>query len=444
MWEMRQKPYEHPKWYDILTGETSWASGACFIIKRAIYDELGGFDKNIFLYAEDVDLSWNVRINGYKIKYVPKSSVYHYCYKTAGEIKPSQYFNSLINNLNLRYKYGTKEDIKNWYIEFAKIIKRTGPFKGSRIGLLKKFFNNFKYVGKFKAWRKIKDNNEKLRNIKPLFLLFDYEGTRVGAFVDYKEIEEKPLVSIIVRTCGRPNVLRETLISLRNQTYKNFEIVIVEDGKNISESMLKKEFSDLNIIYKASIEKVGRCVNGNIGLEMANGKYLNFLDDDDLFYADHIETLVNELEFRKKYKAAYALAYETKIDVKSKEPEYIYEEVSKALVHNKEFSRITLLTQNTFPIQCVMFSKELFLENGGFDLSLDNLEDWELWQRYSASNSFYYVPKVTSVYRVPSKAESYSKRQEEIDAYYKLARNKILNRNIIIKPEELLEEIKNI
>lgn len=444
MWELRQKPYEHPKWYNILTGETSWSSGACITIKREVFKKIGGFDKNIFMYAEDVDISWQVRLHGYKIKYVPKASVYHYAYETAGQVKPNQYFNSIVNNLNLRLKYGSIRDIRNWYYRFFQIITNPGPFRGSRIGLVKKYLSNFSTSLKFLFWRTNKENKQMLKNFSPIFVDFDYEGTRAGAFLPYKEIKEKPLVSIIVRTCGRPNILRETLISLRNQTYKNIEIVVVEDGDNISQKMIENEFSDLNILYRASNKKVGRCVNGNIGLEISNGKYLNFLDDDDLFYADHVETLVNELETNDGYKVAYSLSYETKIEVKKKEPVYEYVEISKALVHNKPFSRITLLTRNAFPIQSVMFSKEIFLKYGGFDLELENLEDWELWARYAAENAFLYVPKVTSIYRVPNKTENYSKRQEEIDSYYIKARSKILARNIVIKPEELIEEVKYI
>ena len=59
--------------------------------------------------------------------------------------------------------------------------------------------------------------------------------------------------------------------------------------------MIKTEFSDLNIIYKATGEKQGRCKVGNLGMELAHGKYLNFLDDDDLLFADHVETLVQAL-----------------------------------------------------------------------------------------------------------------------------------------------------
>lgn len=444
MWECRQKPYEHPKMYDILTGETTWASGACFVAKRDVFKLVGGFDKNIFMYAEDVDLSWNVRLHGYKIKYVPKSVVVHYCYKEAGEIKPIQYYNSIINNLNLRMKYGSSRQKLAWYKHFIKVMIRKGPFKGSRKNLLKSYFNNLKYLHYFSNWRNQKENKDYFSKFEPKFVYFDYEYVRQGDFEPIEtKLEEEPLVSIIVRTCGRPNVLRETLISLRKQTYKNIEVVIVEDGENKSEEMIKKEFSDLNILYKATGEKKGRCKVGNLGMTLAHGKYLNFLDDDDLFFADHVETLVQALTKNPQYKLAYSTSFETKIEIKSKEPNYEYVEESRVLVHNRPFSRIRLLTMNLFPIQAVMFEKSIFEKYGGMDENLENLEDWEMWQRYSAENSYLYVPKTTSLYRVPAKQENYKERQEELDSYYNAAKEKIDSRNIVIKPKELLEEIKN-
>ena len=69
-----------------------------------------------------------------------------------------------------------------------------------------------------------------------------------------------------VRTCGRPAVLRETLISLRHQTYPNMEVVVVEDGEEISGKMIRgREFGDMNIRYFATGEKVGRSRAGNLG-----------------------------------------------------------------------------------------------------------------------------------------------------------------------------------
>lgn len=443
-WECRQKPYEHPKMYNILTGETSWASGACIIVKRDIFAKIGGFDPKIFMYAEDVDISWNIRLHEYKIKYVPKAVVIHYCYKNAGEIKPIQYYNSIINNLNLRRKYGSFRQRLAWYKHFFKVIIRKGPFKNSRVNLVKQYFKNLKYIFHFTKWRNKRENKENFSRFIPNFVYFDYEFMRQGDFEPIEtKIENEPLVSVIVRTCGRPNVLRECLISLRNQTYKNLEVIVVEDGENKSENMIKEEFSDLNVFYKATLEKKGRCIVGNIGMQLAKGKYLNFLDDDDLFFADHVETLVQSLLKNPKYKLAYTTSFESKIEVKSREPKYEYTEESRVLVHNRPFSRIRLLTTNLFPIQAVMFEKSIFEKYGGLDEKLDNLEDWEMWQRYSTENAYLYVPKTTSLYRVPAKIENYKERQAELDSYYKRAKEKIDSRDIIIKPQALLEEIEN-
>lgn len=444
MWEFRQKPYEHPKYYNPINGETSWASGACLVIKREVFEKVEGFDKKIFMYAEDVDLSWKVRLAGYKIKYMQSAALTHYCYKEAGEIKPTQYFNSIINNLNLRLKYGNFKDFLRWIKYTGGVLLRETPFKGAKRGLILAGIKNITKMPYYILWRNIDRRREKLKNFKTTFYRFDYEVTREGAFIKNDiPLKEKPLVSILVRTCGRPNVLRQTLISIRNQTYKNIEVVIVEDGKNISEKMIREEFPDLNVKYEATGEKKGRCFVGNKAMELSTGKYLNFLDDDDLFFADHVETLVRALEQNNEYKLAYTSAFESKIEVISKEPEYKYIEHEKNLVHNRPFSRVRMLTMNAFPIQAVMFEKDIYLKYGGLNEELDNLEDWEMWTRYAMQNKYLYVPKTTSIYRVPAKINDYKERQEEIDSYYKKAQEKIFSNTIIIEPKDLLEEIKN-
>jgi GT2 family glycosyltransferase len=72
-----QFPEEHPKIYDPETLETPWISGACFLIPLEIWRAIGGFDENIFLYCEDVDLSWTCRRLGYKTKICPSALFYH-------------------------------------------------------------------------------------------------------------------------------------------------------------------------------------------------------------------------------------------------------------------------------------------------------------------------------------------------------------------------------
>lgn len=211
---------------------------------------------------------------------------------------------------------------------------------------------------------------------------------------------EKELVSIIIRTCNRPHVLRETLESVRKQTYPNIEVVIAEDGVNTAQKMLEEEFADLNIRYDCTGERKGRTVVGNLALSMSTGAYLNFLDDDDILFPEHVEELVNVLNGAKE-KAAYSIAYESV--VKYDEKHRCYKERKRKIRYQQPFNRTYLTFHNYIPIQSIMFSRELYEELGGFDEQLDILEDWDVWVRYSTKTDFIYVDKITSLYRVPAK-----------------------------------------
>ena len=78
MVEAKQLPIEHPKDYDPITGETSWASTACAMIPFSLFRRLGGFDADtFFLYCDDVDFSWSVRLAGYKVIFQASATVFH-------------------------------------------------------------------------------------------------------------------------------------------------------------------------------------------------------------------------------------------------------------------------------------------------------------------------------------------------------------------------------
>ena len=409
LWELRQFPYEHPKLYDPLTGETTWCSGAAFAVKRELFKKIHGFDGNIFMYAEDVDLSWRIRSFGYKLKYVPKAVIKHYSYENAGEVKPNQYINSIVNNLLLRYRFGGIKVVLSGHKLVLNCIKNPEVFPNSRKLLLNAYLKHYLKIPYFCNKKCVGESKEFL----PQFIGFDYAAIRDGAFYFNDFSEETPLVSIIVRTCGRPAVLRETLCSLQQQTYPNFEVVIVEDGEPVSKNMIEAEFYNMNIIYVASGEKIGRCKAGNLAMKMAKGKYLNFLDDDDLFYADHIEVLVYTLQ-HTTCRAAYSFAFETPIEIKSKKP-YVYEVKHYYGIHKQKFDKLMLCHHNYIPIQAIMFEKSLFEEYGGLDENVDALEDWDLWVRYSLYTDFECVEKTTSIYRVPFDQQINQKRQRELD-----------------------------
>lgn len=78
MAEAKQVPIEHPKDYDPVTGETSWATTACAMIPVSLFRQLGGFDADsFFLYCDDVDFSWQVRLAGYRVVFQPAAIAFH-------------------------------------------------------------------------------------------------------------------------------------------------------------------------------------------------------------------------------------------------------------------------------------------------------------------------------------------------------------------------------
>ena len=70
-------PVEHPKPYDPYTLTTPWAAGACLLISKCVFEELGGFDETFFMYCEDVDLSWRCRASGIAVKTCPTALFLH-------------------------------------------------------------------------------------------------------------------------------------------------------------------------------------------------------------------------------------------------------------------------------------------------------------------------------------------------------------------------------
>jgi GT2 family glycosyltransferase len=84
--------------YDDIT-EIFWATGACMFIRKAVFDELGGFDEDYFAHQEEVDLCWRAKNKGYKVCYVGTSSVYHLGGSTLSNMNPKKTYLNFRNSL---------------------------------------------------------------------------------------------------------------------------------------------------------------------------------------------------------------------------------------------------------------------------------------------------------------------------------------------------------
>src|SRR4030066_2407420 len=109
--------------------------------------------------------------------------------------------------------------------------------------------------------------------------------------------KKKALVSLIVRTKDRPKLLKSALQSIADQTYRPTEVVLVNDGGcDLDIEELKGILGDISLNYIRLEKNTGRAHAGNVGIENAGGEYIGFLDDDDEFYPEHVETLITFLK----------------------------------------------------------------------------------------------------------------------------------------------------
>ncbi|MDP3136494.1 MAG: glycosyltransferase family 2 protein [Burkholderiaceae bacterium] len=435
-WECRQKPYEHPKHYNPVTGEVAWASSACVLYRSAALRDIAGYEPRLFLYGEDVEISYRLRDRGWVLHYVPQATVWHFTYEHAAQVKPAQFLGSTLANVLLRCRYGRWAEVVQGFLMYLGLFAMKPQFPGQRRQLALNGLNLLRLAPYFLSTRK-------RSALRFDFRLWDYEMTRHGAFHEYPVIQgdvEQPLVSVLIRTvAGRGGKLAEALASVANQTYARIEVVIVEDGSATAAPVadrLRESGRFAGVVYKG-LAKVGRCEAGNAALALAGGDLFCFLDDDDLFYADHLEVLVQALRGQPELGGAYSLSYQVRTEVISDEP-WRYQEIEHSLLYRQPFSRALLWHHNYLPIQTVLFRRKLYDSHGGFDAELDNLEDWNLWVRYTLEQDFVMVDKVTSLYRVPAHAERAVQRQQVLDDYYAKAVAKHADLRVTLNPNQVV------
>ncbi len=121
--EAKQSPIEHPKDYNKTTFETDWASGACTMLPTALFRAIGGYDaESFFLYCDDVDMSWRIRLTGKKIYFRPDCPVYHAkSLSTEGAWQPTaaERYYSAQAALLMAYKWSAHDKFKELYAVFS-------------------------------------------------------------------------------------------------------------------------------------------------------------------------------------------------------------------------------------------------------------------------------------------------------------------------------------
>ena len=103
------------------------------------------------------------------------------------------------------------------------------------------------------------------------------------------------LISVIIPTYNRAHLIKRSAQSVLNQTYKNLELIIVDDGSTDNTKEVIDSLNDERIVYVKQ-ENHGVSSARNTGINVANGKYIAFQDSDDIWHSDKLEKQINTLK----------------------------------------------------------------------------------------------------------------------------------------------------
>ena len=342
--------------------ETKLLIGFCIAIRKDVLDELGLLDENLFLGNDDLELSWRLRINGYKLKVATDTFIYHEGQQSFNS-KPKQVTNNLVQEstdalyLKLQEHYGANNvpDPKElWNINWFT------PTNAS-----------------FNSSTKILDRNPNIR------MSSDNQETKC--------CEKEKSVSIIVLTYNGLCYTKQFYESLDKSTNSDHEIIFIDNAstdktkeylKSISTNSknIKVIFNDLNLGFPAAV---------NQGIQAAKGKYIVIANNDIVFTEGWLERLIEVAESDNKIGIVGPISNEVSGVQIDKEANYktinemhLYAKVVKG--KNKEsvfeFPRVAFL--------CTLIKREVIDKIGGLDerFTPGNFEDDDFCLRAQLAN----------------------------------------------------------
>ena len=218
-------------------------------------------------------------------------------------------------------------------------------------------------------------------------------------------MKNQPLVSVIIPTYNKSQYLREAIKSVLNQTYKNIEVIVVDDGSTDNTKEIVESFNDSRIIYIFQ-ENKGPAIARNTGIKKAQGEYIAFLDSDDLWLKEKLEKQVDFMEKNSEIgllgTGCYEVTDKGKIIGKKIFP-----------IKNKILQK-DLIKYNSFIQSSVMIRKEVFDKVGLYDKSFRESEDYELWLRIAENYKIANLAEPLVTKRYCKKSLSPAKDKEQL------------------------------
>lgn len=192
-----------------------------------------------------------------------------------------------------------------------------------------------------------------------------------------------PFFTIVIPTYNRANLIVSTIDSILKQEFSDFEIIVVDDGSTDNTESVVRAIKDARVQYTKK-QNGERGAARNAGARMAKGKYLNFVDSDDLLYPNHTAEAYKLVASDPSVKV-----FHLGFDVRESNGTFLRD---SSAVNNPGKQ---LLTGNVLSCNGVFIERQTALENP-FSENRIAIEDWELWLRLAAKYRIVHDPVITS------------------------------------------------
>ena len=228
-----------------------------------------------------------------------------------------------------------------------------------------------------------------------------------------------PLISVIIPTFNRSDLLERAIKSVLNQSYKNFEIIIIDNNSTDNTKVVIDKYKEFNLKVKTVNNEGVIAFSRNIGLQTSNGKFVAFLDSDDWWEKDKLKKVIDVLNLRPEIDLIYHdcfLTSEKKI------------EFSHCRILKDDSYRDLIVNGNTLITSSVVVRKKI-LENVSFfseDKNKVGWEDYDLWLRIAELGCNFYL--------ISSKLGHYWLGADNFDNPQRILINTDSIEQLIIKP----------
>lgn len=410
------------------------------MFRRTIMDRFGAkYDKKA-IYAEDYAL-WLSLLDKVKFANIPeillnyrihdknvsKTNAVKQCLiaKKQMVIAQGKYFN--INSKPMTDLINRLENEEEILLEdiliinnFATLVKE--KMKAQNFGCKYDIERNFyKYA--------IKKCKKKLRFFNPLLINKPKRAQKVKSCNSFaSKAYDKPKISAVMALYKTPiNFLKKTVNSVLNQTFSDFELIIIDDASDFDYAPFFNQFNDSRIKYFKLEKNVGPGGARNEGIKKSTGEYVAVVDSDDVYFPFRFELQSNFLDENED------------IDLISGGFEQSNNKKRPPVVENDDDIKVYLLFNSPIPNPLVMFRRKVFVENGLFySQDIKFAEDYELWVRAIFNNlKFANIKDVLMIYVRRKNQLSKMKNDKQVSILKDIYRVMFENLGIKATPQEL-------